>query len=305
MSNVTSQFSPAAFSGRQNALSDAQFSSYIRQKSVTAEERLEAGLTITTKEGDLVTLTSNSYAKLDAYSYNSKGVVHTEDGKAIVKENQREVTLSSGESFSFSVVGDLNEEELEDIEAIVKDIDDIIEEMAEGDMDDAVSIALGMGGYDSVSEFSADISYERSYSRTVETQAVRGEIPAPEAEATDLIEKSNVLPQPEKPIQPVEPWPENSRPWRSKSHSVQKINNFMEKMAERFGEIDDDQVLQSKQPIEKLFNHHVEKAERQNEDRYNSANFLKEARKQVEDILEQLTSRIFDRQLSSLVDDDD
>ncbi len=44
----------------QNALSDAQFSSYVRKQSFHAYESLDAGLTIKTKEGDIVTLTSNS-----------------------------------------------------------------------------------------------------------------------------------------------------------------------------------------------------------------------------------------------------
>lgn len=309
MSHIPSQFSPAGFSARQNALSDAQLSNYVRQKSITAEESLEAGLKITTKEGDVVTLNSSSYAKLDAYSYNSRGVVQTEDGTAMVKQMQREVTLSSGESFSFTVSGDLNEDELADIEAIVKDIDEIIEEMAEGDMDEAVSLALGMGGYDTVSAYSADITYEKSVSRRVEREITRPVIAEPpkappETEASDLIDKNIETMQPEKPIPPVEPWPENSRPWKQKSHSVKSINNFMDKMAERFEEMEENQLAEAKNPIDKLFEHHIEKAESKEENKSAAVNFFTEARRQVEVVIEQITSRAFERQFSALVDDE-
>ncbi len=149
---------------RQNALQDAQFSNTVKKQSLSAYESLDAGLTIKTKEGDLVTLTSNTHAGLDAFMYNGKGIVETGSGSAVVTQNQREITLTSGESFSFSVVGDLSEQELTDIESIVKGIDEVIAEMAEGDMDDALDKALSMGGYDTVSMYSADITYQRSYS---------------------------------------------------------------------------------------------------------------------------------------------
>ena len=47
---------------------------------------------------------------------------------------------------------------------IVKGIDEIISEMAEGDMDGAIVKALSMGDYDTVSMYSADISHEKFYS---------------------------------------------------------------------------------------------------------------------------------------------
>lgn len=308
MSNIPSQFSPAGLSSRQSAMSDAQFSSYVQQRSISAEESLNAGLTIQTKEGDIVTLSANSYAKLDAYSYNSKGVVQTEDGRAVVKQNYREMTLASGESFSFSVIGDLSEEELEDIEAIVEDIDEIIDEMAQGDMDDAVALALGMGGYESVSAFSADISYERSYSRTVQTEAARGELSGPEAVAeddSDLITQSNALPQPEKPIKPMEPFPENTRPLRRKKLELDNVPSLMEKLAERLEEIEEDRLENAKGPVDQLFAHHMERAKDDDDDDDNGGpafNALNEARKQVERLIEQLTSDAFGRHLSDFMD---
>lgn len=171
MSSIQSQAASAGVSPRQNALSDSQFSSYVKKQSLSAYESLDAGLTIKTKEGDLVTLTSSSYSKLDAFLYNSKGVLQTDAGKVTATQNQREITLTSGDSFTFSVEGDLSEQELGDIEAIVKGIDEVISQMAGGNMDDAVAKALSMGGYDTVSMYAADITYQKSYQMTSEVQA--------------------------------------------------------------------------------------------------------------------------------------
>ncbi len=159
MSSIQNQPMTTGMSPNYSSLSDAQVASYMRKQSVSAYESINAGLTIQTREGDVVTLSSNTYSQLDAFMYDSKGVVQTEDGIAVSSQTQREVTLTSGDSFTFSVVGDLSEEELADIEDIVKNIDAIISEMAEGDMDEAVDKALAMGTYDTVSMYSADLNY--------------------------------------------------------------------------------------------------------------------------------------------------
>jgi hypothetical protein len=134
------------------------------EAAVNSYESLDAGLTIQTREGDVVTLNASMFSELDAYEYNSQGEIAGKRGRASVAYSEREMTLSSGEQFTFKVQGDLSEEELKDIEAIVSGIDGIISEMAEGDMEEAVSKAMSMGNYDSISQFEADITMERSYS---------------------------------------------------------------------------------------------------------------------------------------------
>ncbi|MFH2091737.1 MAG: hypothetical protein ABIJ31_05170 [Pseudomonadota bacterium] len=308
MSSISSQFSPAASSSRQNALSDAQFSSYVRQQSVTAKESMAAGLTIQTREGDLVTLTSSSYAQFDAYSYNSKGIVQTDQGTAVVKQNIREIALTSGDSFSFSVVGDLSEQELKDIETIVKDIDEIISQMAKGDMDDAVARAMTMGGYDTVSAYSADITYEKSFARTTKTQ-VQTQTQAA-AEELKPIEANNVLPEQEKPIPAMEPFPENTRPWKNKSQSIKNFDQFIQKMADKIERYDEKQLEKAKEPIDKLFGHHLEQAG-ENEDSqkgnykgqiHSAADAIKEARKQIKSLIGQMTSQAFGKQFSAVLE---
>ena len=163
--NSSSGMSPRNYQGLQ----EASYAS--RSTQMSAYEALNAGLTIQTREGDIVTLSSSSYNGFSASSYNSQGIIESDTGSAKMSMNSREITLTSGESFSFSVQGDLSEEELADIENIIKGIDGIVSEVAQGDMDDAVAKALSMGSYDSISMYAADISYARSYSIAEQTSS--------------------------------------------------------------------------------------------------------------------------------------
>ena len=152
-----------------------------QNRQVEAREAFNAGVTIQTREGDVVTLNASSFAEMGAGEYNSQGVVATGNGVAAASSHVREITLSTGESFSFSVQGDLSEEELKDIEAILKGVDDIVSEMSELDMDGAMAqaVELTMGKYDSVASYSADLSYQRSYAytQTETAQAYTGNAP--------------------------------------------------------------------------------------------------------------------------------
>jgi len=264
----------------QNALSDAQFSSYVRKQSFHAYESLDAGLTIKTKEGDIVTLTSNSYAEVDAFMYDSKGVLQTDSGRAMVSQNIREITLTSGEIFTFSVTGDLSEEELGDIEAIVKGIDEIISQMTRGDMEGAVSQALSMGGYDSVSMYAADITYQRSYAMTSEVQA-QTMTPLPEA-----LPKENTL-------------PENYRSHKKRHHSINDIDKFVEKMTKSLERFEEKLVDKAQKPIGKLFRHHLEDVKKGKEEELSIYDAIDNARKQIEKMIEQMTGKIFKDQFSA------
>src|SRR6056297_3037987 len=118
----------------------------------------------------MVSLSTSQYSELEAYEYSNQGVVSNEDGYAATSYNIREITLSTGETFAFTVEGDLNEEELEDIESIITGVDGIIGEMMEGDLQDAFSQAMRMGYYDSISSYEADITLQYGYAMYSEAQ---------------------------------------------------------------------------------------------------------------------------------------
>ncbi|MCP4720320.1 MAG: hypothetical protein GY860_12750, partial [Desulfobacteraceae bacterium] len=111
MNSISDNSSPGLLQDRGN-LQNAQFSSHSRKQTVNAYESLDTGLTIQTREGDIVTLSSNSFSEFNASEYNSKGEIRTDSGNALITQHTREITLTTGEQFSFSVQGDLNEQEL-------------------------------------------------------------------------------------------------------------------------------------------------------------------------------------------------
>lgn len=292
MTDIQSQPILAGISPGQNALSNSQFSSYVTKQSYNAYESLNAGLTIKTKEGDIVTLTSSTYAKLDAFMYNSKGVLQTDTGKAVVTQNQREITLASGESFTFSVVGDLSKEELGDIDAIVKGIDEIISQMANGNMDDAVATALSMGGFDKVSSYTADINYEKSYAMVSEVQAnTVNNIPGEEVQAKSQnnISENEILPK-EKNLfsSEIKPFPENHRPKKAGSNFIEKLAQFVEKMVEQLDKHDEKLVDKARNPIDKLFKHHLKNMRENNGEEKSTYDAFENVRNQIDKLIDKI-----------------
>jgi hypothetical protein len=212
------------------------------EAAVNSYESLDAGLTIQTREGDVVTLSASMFSELDAYEYNSQGEISGRRGSASLAYSEREITLSSGEQFTFKVQGDLNEDELKDIEAIVSGIDGIISKMAEGDMEEAVSKAMSMGSYDSISRYEADITMERSYSAYAESSSAvygrgrgrghaYGRMPAP-------------APAPEQGMVP--------------GKTDNQVNSFMDQVAALLEEQREETVAWAREPLSQLFDHHLE-----------------------------------------------
>ena len=138
--------------------------SMMQKRMFSKSENVSTDLTIKTSEGDIVKLSTQSFYDFRSLLYDKKGQVYSDAGTITNRISYREMTLKSGESFTFSVSGHLNAEELKDIEKIVRQIDNIIHDMKKGDMGNAIKKALNMGRYDTISGFSADLSVTKSYS---------------------------------------------------------------------------------------------------------------------------------------------
>jgi len=226
MNRIPDTPSPGLIQDRGN-LQNSQFSSHSRKQSVNAYASLNTGLTIKTREGDIVTLSSNSFSQLDAFEYNSRGEIRTDSASARASQHTREITLTTGERFSFSVQGDLNEQELADIEAIVKGVDSIAAEVAQGDMDEAFEKAMSMGNYSSVSMYSAEISHQRSYSVSEETRSTsHGPLSGPNPAQGTVGENS-----------------QRSLP----------VDSFFEKMAQLIEKQEEKLLAKAQQPLTALF----------------------------------------------------
>lgn len=144
--------------------------SMLYTRMLSKSENVSTDLTIKTSEGDIVTISTQSFYDFKSLLYDKKGQIYSDAGAITNRISYKEMTLKSGESFTFSVAGHLNEEELKDIEKIVKQIDNIIHDMKKGDMGNAIKKALNMGGYDTISGFSADLSVKQSYSMISQIQ---------------------------------------------------------------------------------------------------------------------------------------
>ncbi len=275
MNSIPDTVSPGLLQDRSH-LQTAQYSGYSRQQTVKAHESIDTALTIQTREGDIVTLSSNSFSEFNAFEYNRQGQIQTDSGYALISQHTREITLTTGEQFSFSVQGDLNEQELSDIAAIIQGVDGIVAEVAEGDMDEAVEKALAMGNYSSVSMYSAEIAYERSYAVTEETRSVSG--------------NPSLAPGKERQF--------SSRP--------NQMGRFVDKMA-RFLEKQEDKLLaKAQKPLTKLFDQLLKNkadADEQETPAYEAPDHsaLKLAGEQLDQIINDRLKKAFETTLDGFV----
>ena len=199
---------------------------------VSASRDIDSEIMIRTKEGDVVTLSSKSFHDFESILYDREGRIQNADGgRAETSLSYRRMTLSAGESFEFSVKGNLSEEELDDIEQIVSDIDGVLEQMTEGDMKEAVGLAMEMGGYDSVARLSADLSVKQTY-RAVSQSSLQqyavshSRAPERETEPVSLFDRAGKIAEMVK----------------------EQLENVEEQLKER-----------SRQPVEQLFAKHADR----------------------------------------------
>ena len=251
MHNVANHMGQKGFYPHQNNLKGYQEAAlYTKEQSISTRENLNTSVVIQTREGDQVTLHLNSFSQMDAFMYDSAGVARTESGAAAFSYSQREISLASGKQFSFSVNGDLSEEELEDIDSLLKGLDEVIYDFKSGDLKGGLASALEIGGYDSFASYSANISYSKSYqmSSTV-TAAATQTVPA------GTYEPGNTLP-PEGQIKT-----EGSLPPGQNGRPVIDFDKFFEKLLKKLEKHEDKQLGFAKNPINKLFQHHLEETD--------------------------------------------
>ena len=224
------------------ALSNNSSASSSSELYVNSYSSLGAGLTIQTREGDVVTLSTTQDSQLEAYEYSSRGIISNKDGYAAASYNVREITLSTGETFSFTVEGDLNEEELEDIESIITGVDNIIGEMMEGDMMDAVSEAMRMGYYDSISSYEADITVTSGYAMYSQEQtATTGALGQDLAAAY------------------LEDYDDAGTDAGGTTRTARNLaNSFMDRLSALLEKQQEESLARAREPLSSLFDHYLE-----------------------------------------------
>ena len=284
MSTISNRLPLTDLSNRYNPTTK-QAAAYIKEQSVNFRENLSTSLSLETRDGDRITLSSSSYAQMDAYLYDSRGIIATDSGFAAASMSQREITLASGQSFAFTVEGNLSEEELQDIESLLSGLDGIITEMKDGDMDEAFSQALKLGGYATVSNFAADIRLEQSYEmRSAITATAAGFIPETEAGAEEPSQSDDTSPA--------------TAPTTAKGHKyghLDAFEKFFAKLADQLEKHDDKLVGIAREPIGKLFNHHQDEMdESKNAGLYA---IIDKAMGEIDALIEEIIGSRFDKQI--------
>ncbi len=111
----------------------------------------QADISLTTFQGDKITI-SNSYEKMQSLEYEGH---FTSFGQS---QSLASSSMTIG-SYSLTIEGDLNEEELADIKDLLKDLSKIGRSFFRGNMEKAMGKALNIGDTGTINQFSASFSY--------------------------------------------------------------------------------------------------------------------------------------------------
>lgn len=132
--------------------------------AISASTDLTGQLSVTTAEGDRITLTADFEARYRAVNYQAKA--GTEQG--MVEANATSVEASLKKQYGVTVEGDLNEQELRDLEKLFRKVSNIFRKYFRGQDDEALGrtakLADKFGGLSSLSGLDLSVNVERSVS---------------------------------------------------------------------------------------------------------------------------------------------
>ncbi len=122
----------------------------------------QSDIAITTDEGDVVTISS--------YQGESQSMSYDKWNSPLQQGMNFSASSLKMDSFSLSIEGDLNEEELADIENLLGDLSLIAGDFFNGDMEQAMDGAMNLGDMGSLAALSATFSYSESWSASQLTE---------------------------------------------------------------------------------------------------------------------------------------
>lgn len=165
-------------------------SSLSQMEKATVFQSQETDLTIVTKEGDKVTISADSEISLDFTTYDSAG--RMKGGISRLHSETR--SLESSQEFSISVEGDLSEQEIKDIRKVLQSLDEIMNDLQKGRLDQGMTEAEKLGNLGSLSSIDATLQVEQSIN--LESAVLTSTISAPNKSTTGSEEI-------EKPVDPT------------------------------------------------------------------------------------------------------
>lgn len=154
-----------------------------RVSGVAISNDFSGRLSVTTAEGDTITLSADLESNFRAVNYKS----HTEgDGKALDAQ-AKYAEYSLKQEFGVTVDGDLNEQEVKDLEKLFRKVANIFKQYVNGHDDEALAktakLAERFGNLSSLSSLDLSVDVERSV--TVFAAQVASEVTGPPARPAD------------------------------------------------------------------------------------------------------------------------
>jgi CRISPR/Cas system-associated endoribonuclease Cas2 len=137
---------------------DLEKSKSLKAQNYSREESKDTELVLRTKQGDIVTLSSSSdfETRLSTYSAMQKNENSTTSVEAAY------ASMEFQSSYEISVEGDLNEQEIKDINKAIRKLDQAMHQLSKGNSDNALKKALSLTGLETVAGFEASLSYHVS-----------------------------------------------------------------------------------------------------------------------------------------------
>lgn len=179
-------------------------------------------ITLTTEEGDTVTISSLDEFKASYMSYDASGTIKGSTASL----TSQELNASTKNSFQISVQGDLNEEEKADVAEILGKLDQIMTKLVDGDVESVLKDAMGlMDEADTINSIDAVLQFHQEIS--MEQQTITN------------------TPKPKDGTEPPPPPP----PLENASHLIAKISNQVMQLIDQSGV----NAEQFKEPMNQMF----------------------------------------------------
>jgi hypothetical protein len=142
----------------QNFKTNAQASQVANARMTSVATSQDVALNLTTTEGDTVSISMAASAQADYLKYLETG----QDENGVYAHQLEAYSADSQQSFSMTVNGDLNQEELDDIGQALKIIDRMMGSFVQGRLEPVLAQAGKLAQLDTVSDLALDMSYTKS-----------------------------------------------------------------------------------------------------------------------------------------------
>ena len=154
--------SPQDNTAALNSQKAPSFAAELQAAQLRVSQSQTADITIVTREGDTVTLSSSKSAELSFATYSALG----QAGKASASLSGMTAELQRSTSLSISFAGDLNKEELMDIRRALQTFQKAAHDVLTGHAEKAASRTAKLAKLDQISSIEADLIFNREVSRT-------------------------------------------------------------------------------------------------------------------------------------------